>query len=75
MSGGITERLAAATARRAKRTIAVWVAVVVVACVLVATLLHGLTSKHRLTVGRHRRLPLSSTRKGSRASAPRQRPT
>ena len=44
MGGGITERLAGATARHANRTLAVWVALVVAACVLVATSLHGLTS-------------------------------
>ncbi len=41
---GVTERLAAASARRPRRTLTVWGIVVVVALVLVATCLKGLTS-------------------------------
>ena len=44
MTRGITERLARACAAHPRRTLAAWGAAVVVALVLVATALHGLTS-------------------------------
>ena len=44
MARGITERLARACAAHPRRTLAAWGAAVVVALVLVATALHGLTS-------------------------------
>ena len=41
---GITERLAVASARRPKRTLAIWGLVILVALVLITTSLKGLTS-------------------------------
>src|SRR6202042_2863970 len=43
-SVGLTERLAAASARRARRVLAIWGIVVVAALILVGTSLHGLTT-------------------------------
>jgi uncharacterized membrane protein YdfJ with MMPL/SSD domain len=43
-SAGLTERLAAASARRARRVLAIWGVVVVVALILVGTSLRGLTT-------------------------------
>ena len=43
-SAGLTERLAAASARRARRVLAIWGIAVVVALILVGTSLHGLTT-------------------------------
>ena len=43
-SVGLTERLAAASARRARRVLAIWGIAVVVALILVGTSLHGLTT-------------------------------
>src|SRR3984957_16835686 len=43
-SAGLTERLAAASARRARRVLAIWGSAVVVALILIGTSLHGLTT-------------------------------
>src|SRR5580704_7175659 len=43
-SAGLTERLAAASARRARRALAIWGIAVVVALILVGTSLRGLTT-------------------------------
>jgi len=45
---GLTERLAAVSARRPRRTLAVWGITVVVALVLAATTLHGLTTSEHV---------------------------
>src|SRR5579875_504699 len=49
MTEGITEALARRAAARPRRTLAAWAGVVVVALVLVATSLHGLTSNATVT--------------------------